>query len=148
MRERAVGPAVARARLLDGPAAGEQAVLRIGAYAHSGPWPEVGDEVRVRGRVAPLGARDAYQRRRNAHAAVVAYRDDRDRRAARRRSRARSTPSGGAPSAGWHSGLAPPEAALLRGMVLGEDERLTDDERDGLPALRARAHPRGERLRT
>src|SRR5918911_1680292 len=74
VRERPVGPAVARARLEDGPAAGEQAVLRIGAYAHSWPWPGVGDEVRVLGRVEPLGRFDAYQRRRNAHAAIVAYR--------------------------------------------------------------------------
>jgi competence protein ComEC len=74
VHERALGPAVARARLVDGPAAGEQAVLRIGSFAHSGPWPEVGDEVRVRGRVTPLGRADAYQRRRNAHAAIVAYR--------------------------------------------------------------------------
>ena len=31
---------------------------------------------------------------------------------------------------GLAQGLDPPEAALLRGMVLGEDERLTDDVRD------------------
>src|SRR3954468_12603926 len=54
VHERPVGPAVVRARLLDGPAAGEQAVLRIGSFAHAGPWPEVGEEVRVRGRVTPL----------------------------------------------------------------------------------------------
>src|SRR4051794_14070986 len=129
VRERPFGPAVARARLLDGPAAGEQAVLRIGAYAHSGAWPQVGDEVLVRGRVAPLGRFDAYQRRRNAHAAIVAYRvtptgarrgglagalDSVRRRAER----------------GLASGLAPPESALLRGMVLGEDERLSQAARD------------------
>ena len=44
--------------------------------------------------------------------------------------RARSTASGGAPSAGSRRGSTPPEAALLRGMVLGEDERLTEDVRD------------------
>src|SRR4051794_10077243 len=141
VRERPVGPAVARARLLDGPAAGEQAVLRIGAYAHSGAWPEVGDEVLVRGRVAPLGRFDAYQRRRNAHAAIVAY---------------RVTPTGarrgGLPGAldsvrrraerGLGSGVAPPESALLRGMVLGEDERLSqaareDFQRSGLAHILA-----------
>ena len=31
---------------------------------------------------------------------------------------------------GLAQGLTPPEAALLRGMVLGEDERLSDDVRD------------------
>ncbi len=128
VRERPVGPAVARARLEAGPGAGEQVVLRVGAYAHSGPWPGVGDEVRVFGRVEPLGRFDAYQRRRNAHAALVAYRlwATGGRRggiagrldAVRRRAERALT-----------AGLAPREAALLRGMVLGEDERLPDDER-------------------
>src|SRR5262249_47683780 len=131
----------ARARLVDGPAAGEQAVLRIGSFAHSGPWPEGGDEVRVRGRVTPLGRADAYQRRRHAHAALGADRvaptgagrgglagalDSVRRRAER----------------GLATGLAPPEAALLRGMVLGEDEQLSqatreDFQRSGLAHILA-----------
>jgi competence protein ComEC len=141
VRERPVGPAVARARLLDGPAAGEQAVLRIGSFARAGRWPEVGEVVGARGRVTPLGRADAYQRRRNAHAAIVAYRvtptgarrgglagalDSVRRRAER----------------GLATGLAPPEAALLRGMVLGEDERLSagtreDFQRSGLAHILA-----------
>src|SRR4029079_18525620 len=72
VRERVSGPAVARVRLLDGPGAGEQAVLRVRAYAYEGPWPEGGEVLRITGRVAPLGAFDAYQRRRNAHAAIEA----------------------------------------------------------------------------
>ena len=85
--------------------------------------------MRVRGRVAPLGFADAYQRRRNAHAAVVAYAvtSDGERRggvagrldAIRRRA-----------EAGLDRGLAPREAALLRGMVLGEDEQLSDEVRE------------------
>jgi len=72
VRERRIGPAVARIRLLDGLGAGEQAVLR---FAHATtPWPEVGDIVAIEGTVAPLGFADAYQRRRNAHAAIAATR--------------------------------------------------------------------------
>src|SRR3954447_4380182 len=129
VRGRPVGPAVARARLLDGPAAGEQAVLRIGAYAHSGSWPEVGDEVLVRGRVTPLGRFDAYQRRRNAHAAVVAYRVT---ATGRRRGGGAGAPDSARGRAGQAlaRGLAAPDAALMRGMVLGEDERLPDATRD------------------
>ena len=129
MRERAVGPAVARVRVLDGPGSGEQAVLRVRRSAYSGAWPEIGEVVRVTGRVAPLGSSDAYQRRRNAHAAIAAARVERtgERRggvaggldAVRRRA-----------EAGLASGLAAPEAALLRGMVLGEDERLTSEVRE------------------
>ena len=92
------------------------------------PWPEVGDIVAVAGTVAPLGFADAYQRRRNAHAAIAATRRE-PTGSAGAGSRARSTACGGAPSAA-RAGLAPPEAALLRGMVLGEDERLTEDVRD------------------
>jgi competence protein ComEC len=152
VRERQAGPAVARVRLIDGPAAGEQAVLRLRPYAYRGgqgaaggggapdggeggtgadgavAWPEVGDRLAVAGKVAPLGTFDAYQRRRNAHAAIEATQvtwigrrggvtgalDSVRRRAER----------------ALDAGLAPRESALLRGMVLGEDERLSDEERD------------------
>ena len=127
VRERRIGPAVARVRLLDGLGAGEQAVLR---FAHATtPWPEVGDIVAIEGTVAPLGFADAYQRRRNAHAAIAATRVT-----------PTGTRRGGLAGAldgvrrraerGLSQGLDPPEAALLRGMVLGEDERLSDDVRD------------------
>ena len=169
LRVRVAGPAVARVRLLDGPGAGEQAVLRAsrdaagaaagggppggggagsacrpagggGAGSRAGPSggggaaprggpPEVGDVVFVRGVVGPLGRFDAYQRRRNAHAAIAATHvvPTGDRRgglagaldSVRRRG-----------ERGLARGLAPPEAALLRGMVLGQDERLSEDVRD------------------
>jgi competence protein ComEC len=129
VRERPVGPAVARVRLLDGLGAGEQAVLRVWPSAYAGGLPEVGDIVFVKGRIAPLGEFDAYQRRRNAHAAIAAT-----------RVAATGTRRGGIAGMldglrrraeeGLASGLASPEAALLRGMVLGEDERLTEDVRD------------------
>ena len=96
-------------------------------------WPEVGDIVVVRGKLEPLGRYDAYQARRNAHAAIAATRVvptgerrggvlgalDSVRRTAER---------------GLERGLAAPEAALLRGMVLGEDERLTQEVRDDFQA--------------
>jgi competence protein ComEC len=125
VRERARGPAVARARLADLGVA----VLRMRAERHAGGWPEVGDIVEVAGQVAPLGPFDAYQRRRGATAAVDVskLRATGERRGgllgvvdgARRRA-----------EAGLNHRLAPPDAALLRGMVLGEDEELTEDVRD------------------
>ncbi|MDA0181781.1 DNA internalization-related competence protein ComEC/Rec2 [Solirubrobacter phytolaccae] len=197
VRERAHGPAVARVRLLDGPGAGEQAVLRsrawpgppraareggstaapapgttgggatagatlgggatagvaaggeaaagVGAAAGggvtadeatggeakhgAGPSVAVGDIVAVSGRVAPLGFADAYQRLRNAHAAIDASRVD-----------ATGTRRGGVAGvldgvrrraeAGLAQRLAAPEAALLRGMVIGADEQLTGEVKD------------------
>src|SRR4051812_32744214 len=129
VRERVSGPAVARARLLDGPGTGEQAVLRVRGYAYAGAWPEVGEELRVDGRVAPLGRFDAYQRRRNAHAAIDAY-------AVKRTGRRRRGVAGALDAMrrraeqGLQTRLEPKDAALLRGMVLGEDERLSDSVRD------------------
>jgi competence protein ComEC len=127
VRERKVGPAVARVRLVDGLGAGEQAVLRFRAPMR--PWPEMGDIVAVRGAVAPLGFADAYQRRRNAHAAIAATRVE---PTGTRRGGIAGVLDGVRRNAerGLAQGLAPSEAALLRGMVLGEDERLSDDVRD------------------
>jgi competence protein ComEC len=104
-------------------------------------WPGVGAVVALAGRVAPLGRYDAFQRRRGAHAALEV--DGMRQTGAWR---------GGLPGAldatrrraehGLARGLAPPEAALLSGMVLGEDERLseavrTDFQRSGLAHLLA-----------
>jgi competence protein ComEC len=129
VRERSWGPAVARARLLGGPAPGEMAVLRVQPAVHPGAWPGVGEVVDVTGKVAPLGPYDAYQRRRGAGAAldVARLRATGERRggisgivdAARRRA-----------EGGLTQRLDPPKSALLRGMVLGQDEQLTDATRD------------------
>ena len=85
---------------------------------------------RCAGQVAPLGLADAYQRRRNAHAAIVAQRvaatGQRRGGLAGRARRGAAARRGGARRAGSRA----PEAALLRGMVLGEDERLTEEVRD------------------
>jgi competence protein ComEC len=88
-----------------------------------------GDIVAVSGRVAPLGFADAFQRLRNAHAAIEATRVEvtHQRRGGvagaldgiRRRA-----------EAGLTQRLDAPESALLRGMVLGADERLTPETKD------------------
>jgi competence protein ComEC len=153
VRDRPGGLAVVRARLLDGAAAGDGAVLKIRSRPGSGPaartgggwpasgagggqasgagggWPGVGEVVAIRGTVAPLGRYDEYQRRRGALAAIEAsaLRATGERRgglaglvdAARRRA-----------EAGLERGLKDEDAALLRGMVLGQDEQLSDDVRD------------------
>ena len=129
VRERAVGPAVARAQLRGGVVDGEVAVLRVRASAHPGEWPGVGEVVSFEGEVAPLGLFDAYQRRRGADAAVevASLRPTGERRgglagfvdSVRRRA-----------EAGLVRGLPDAEAALLRGMVLGQDEQLEEPVRD------------------
>jgi competence protein ComEC len=125
VRERPRGPAVARARL---PGLGV-AVLRVRAAAHPGGWPGVGEVVAVSGTVAPLGVYDEYQRRRGASAAVEVRRL---RRTGQRRGGLLGLVDGARRRAelGLTQRLAAPEAALLRGMVLGQDEQLTEDVRD------------------
>ena len=125
VRVRPHGPAVGRARL----AGLGNAVLRIRETARPRAWPGVGEIVAVAGRIEPLGRFDEYQRRRGAAVALEAYQFDAtgERRggplgavdSARRRAEAALTQR-----------LAPHDAALLRGMVLGQDERLSDDVRD------------------
>ncbi len=136
--------AVARLRVPSEPAfaaPGAPASAAGPIRAGSSAWPEVGAVVAVAGRVAPLGEYDAYQARRGAHAALevdsfrptgawrggVAGALDRVRRRA---------------EAGLVRGLPEAEASLLRGMVLGQDERLseavrTDFQRSGLAHLLA-----------
>jgi competence protein ComEC len=118
----------ARARLREGPGRGEQVLLRAGRRTK---WPpaEVGDVLSVRGRLERLGPQDAYQRRHGAHALLVVHgllrtgghRGGLAGALDRVRSRA---------EAGVAAGLPSPEAALARGMVLGEDERLSEAVRE------------------
>jgi len=129
LRHRSGGPAVARVRLAAGPLEGESAVLRVRGDVLAGGDPEVGEVIEIAGRVAPLGTFDAYQRPRGAGAAI-------DASAVRRTGRRR----GGLPGAldamrrraerGLERGLREQDAALLRGMVLGQDDRLPDTVRD------------------
>jgi competence protein ComEC len=151
------GTAVARVRLLGPPAsrgqpggdpAGSAArdVMGEVAVVHSdfGAPPSdvrVGSELRLRGTVAPLAAFEGYQRRRGAHAAV-------DVSSWAPTGRVRGGLTGALDGAreraarGLGAGLPAPEAALLRGMVLGQDEAIgdateTDFQRSGLAHLLA-----------
>ncbi len=125
LRTRGAGPSVARVRLLDGPGANEQAVLRDGRrdMRHG----EVGDIALHREGGAP--------RRYDAYRGVATHTPpSRPARCSARAPGAVGSPgcwTGYAAAVNQaQRGLAPPEAALLRGMVLGEDERLTEDVRD------------------
>ena len=131
------GTAVARVRLVE---AGDVLVARADD-GRAPPAARVGSELRVRGTVAPLEDFEDYQRRRGAHAAIEV---------------SSWTATGGArgglagaldgarerASRALGTGLDPPEAALLRGMVLGQDEAIeeavkVDFQRSGLAHLLA-----------
>jgi competence protein ComEC len=112
--------------------AGERVLLRIGSRV---AWPPLatGAIVAVRGRLGPLGPFESYQRLRGAHAAI---------------SVAQASPTGAARGGPWRvvdivrgraeaalaTGLPPAQAALLRGMALGEDEALDRSTRDDFRA--------------
>ena len=135
-RPRPFGGRTAVARLGD-----ERVLVRTGARVR---WPavRVGEEVAVDGVLEALRPADAWLRPRNVHAIAA-------RGAGRRRPVAGGAASPGAldrfrerAEATLDRGLPPPQAALLRGMVLGEDEALARGGPRGLPDLRARP-PRG-----
>lgn len=116
----------AQARLVDGPGPGERVVLRSRTAA---PPIDVGDEVAVSGRLGPLRPGEAYQRLRGAHAGLAA---DTVRPTGRRRGglagfvdalRRRA-------ERGVTHGLPPAQAALARGMVLGQDQALDGRTRE------------------
>ena len=89
-------------------------------------WPAlaVGAGLDARGRLVALRPADDFQRRRGAHAVLLAARD-RAPTGARRGGIAGCARRGAlaAPRPAVAAGLRPGEAALARGMVLGEDER-------------------------
>ena len=111
---------------------GERVLVRSPARVR---WPAavVGAELVVEGALARLGPRDGWLRPRNVHAVLRA-----DRVAATGRAR------GGVAGAldgvraraerALDRGLPPPQAALLRGMVLGQDEALSDRAREDFQA--------------
>jgi competence protein ComEC len=134
------GTAVARVQLV-GPAVAEDSAGVRGSFNLAGevavaraenvsvpPGVRVGSELRLRGTVQPLDRFDAYQRRRGAHAALEISSWDTTGRArgglagALDAARERAARALGA-------GLHAPEAALLRGMVLGQDEAIAADTR-------------------
>ena len=107
---------------------GERILIRAGGGVR---WPvvETGGVMRISGRLEALGPWDSYQRRRGAHAVLRASRAwPTGRRrggilGALDRVRARAERA-------LSAGLGPREAALLRGMVLGQDEHLSEPVRD------------------
>ena len=118
----------ALAQVASGRGRGERVLIRAAGRVR---WPaaRVGEILRVRGRLERLGPWDGYQRRRGAHAVLRA---DAVRDTGRRR--------GGFPGAldairaraedGLAAGLDPAQSALLRGMVLGQDEQLSPAARE------------------
>ncbi len=100
----------------------ERVMLRIGG---SVAWPATatGALVDVRGRLRPLGPFEQHYARRGAHAAISL---DAAAPTGMRRSGALGLVDGIRTRAerALDSGLPPPQAALLRGMTLGQDERL------------------------
>lgn len=134
---RAYGFSVAPGRVVGGPADGERVVLRLPpAEWRGGPrWPRapVGAVVAVRGELRPLGRSDGAEARRHAHAVLRV----RELRATRLR-------RGGAAGAldavraraerALGEGLPGPQAALARGMVLGQDHAITDDVQEQMRA--------------
>ena len=123
------------------PFGGRTAVVRLGrerVLVRTSPrvaWPaaRVGQELAVDGVLDALRPADAWLRPRNVHAVLSADRvvptgRSRDGVAGtldRVRERAQDALRGGLP---------PPQAALLRGMVLGQDEALSEQARDDFQA--------------
>ncbi len=132
-RLRAFGVRVAAVSVRSRPARGERVLVRAPSRVR---WPRgarPGVELALHGRLTALGAFDAYERRRNAHALLRA---DAIRATGRRREgllgfldavRARTERA-------LTSGVPPPQGALARGMVLGQDGALTDDVREDFRA--------------
>jgi competence protein ComEC len=112
-------------RVVDGPGRGERVVVRATR------WPplEVGGEIAASGPLLALRAGDGWLRRRGAHARLLAGR-------VRATGRRRGGLAGlfdrlrGRAERAVAAGLDPPRAALARGMVLGQDEALTERDRE------------------
>ena len=134
LRRRASGEFVARAELVTGIARGEQLLLGYRPPAAGlAPPARPGDVVRARGTLVALGEFDRLHRRRGALARLRAWQltpASRVREGAlgfvdgvRRRA-----------EAALQEGLGPRQAALLAGMVLGQDDRIEDGVRDAFEA--------------
>ncbi len=127
-RRSQAGGRSALVRIAAGPGRGEAVLLRAGRRTR---WPAapVGAILAARARFVPLGTWDGRARRLGAHAVAIAA-------ALRATGRTRGGVSGALDSARERAqralavGLDPPRAALLRGMVLGQDEALSEAERD------------------
>ena len=119
---------------------GEQAVVRS-EDGRAPPGARVGSELLVRGEVGPLAEFEDYQRRRGAHAAIEG-RSWAATGAARRRLAGALDAARERAAGALGIGVGAPQAALLRGMVLGQDEAIdaavkSDFQRSGLAHLLA-----------
>jgi len=123
---RVSGTRAAMAELTEGGGGGERVLLRAPPYARWEGAPGIGAEVGVRGRILPLGDREAHAGRRGAQAVLQAD-------AARPTGRVRGGLAGGLDrvreraEAAVSRGLPPELGALARGMVLGQDDALSDE---------------------
>jgi competence protein ComEC len=125
VRTRAFGMRVVPVRLTSGAGAGERVLVR--APARVGQTDVgIGDEVVARGELRALRDREGFERRRNVHAVLEA---ERVVRTGRRRSSVIDAVRRRAERA-LGDGLPAEQAALARGMVLGQDHALPDDLRD------------------
>jgi competence protein ComEC len=132
-RERAFGARVAAVRLASGPGRDERVLLRAPAHVTWPDSPQPGAELAVSGRLARLGPFDAHERRRNAHALLRAQTI---RATGRRRGGLLGLLDGvrTRTEQALTSGLPPPQGALARGMVLGQDGALTEPVREDFRA--------------
>ncbi len=129
-RRSLTGTRSALLQISQGPAQGERVLVRV---RRDFDLPDIapGDEVVLAGSLRPLGSFDGYQRRRGAHAVVYA-----------RKIELTGVHRGGLAGAldtvrtrseqGLGAGLAPPQSALARGMVLGQDEALSEVVRNNM----------------
>jgi len=110
---------------------GEVVLARVSRWVRTAKWSglEAGDEVLLGGTLQPLRSWDAWARVRGAHAVLRLH-------FARPTGRRRGGIAGAIDAirrrveAGLDGGLGPHEAALARGMVLGQDDRLSASARD------------------
>lgn len=115
-------------QLRAGAGAGERVMLRIGEQVAWPPAP-TGAVLDVRGRLRALGPFEAHYARRGAHAAISLD-------AAEATGTARGGPMGFVDGIrtraerALSAGLPAPQAALLRGMTLGQDEALDERTRE------------------
>jgi competence protein ComEC len=128
-RVRPTGMRAARLRLLDGSAARAVVAARVKPGSR---WPggaQVGDILAIEGRLVPLARYEKYQRLRGA---PVALEVEAARATGRRRAGLAGVLDGTRRRAerALAAGIPPSEAALLRGMVLGQDEGIEEPVRE------------------
>ena len=122
------GRLAVRVRLIDGTGRGERVLVRLPTRD---TWPAVtpGALVDLRGRLAPLPRSARFERRRGVHAALW-LQSARATGAARAGARGRLDALRARAERALAAGLPSPEAALLRGIVLGQDEAIDEPVRE------------------